>query len=56
VLVTFDDLKTAYDSAAEVPYTDDDTPPTDTVEKRLLGHSRVRYYTDDLSGMLTEGQ
>jgi RHS repeat-associated protein len=55
-LVAFDDLKTAYDGATEVPYTDDDAPPANTVEKRLLGHSRVRYYADDLSGMLTEGQ
>src|SRR5690606_22630171 len=37
-------------------YTDDNAPPPSTVEKRLLGHSRVRYYADDLSGMLPEGQ
>src|SRR5690606_38218138 len=53
-LVAFADLKAAYDGATEVPYTDD-TPP-DGVEKRLLGHSLVRYYADDLSGMLPEGQ
>ena len=55
-LLSFGDLKTAYDGATEVPYTDDDAPPAETVEKRLLGHSRVRYYTDDLSDMLSEGE
>src|SRR5690554_509999 len=55
-LVAFDDLKAAYDGATEVFYIDDVAPPVSTVEKRLLGHSRVRYYTDDLSGMLAEGQ
>ncbi|WP_181234175.1 toxin TcdB middle/C-terminal domain-containing protein [Enhygromyxa salina] len=55
-LLGFEDLKTAYDGATEVAYTEDDAPPANTVEKRLLGHSRVRYYADDLSGMLSEGQ
>ncbi|MCA9697916.1 MAG: toxin, partial [Myxococcales bacterium] len=55
-LLAFDALKTAYAGATEVPYTDDDAPPINTVEKRLLGHGRARYYSDDLSTVLPEGQ
>ncbi|EDM76670.1 hypothetical protein PPSIR1_38119 [Plesiocystis pacifica SIR-1] len=54
--VEFEALRSACASALEVPYTQDQPPPADTVHKRLLGHGRVRYYADDLSGPLPEGQ